>query len=425
MVEKDRQQSVIATNKKPLISMSMSLFSSQVFGISKPMLRQILPCLLVCTTSFSLAAEQTQSEASQHSIINGSRSPRSVGLKAGEILSIGALVNYDRLDKVFCTGTAVTNRVVITAAHCIQKDTGVMRTAAEIQFVVGEDPEIDGLVYDVAEVAVHPNYDYTSNARQLEDVAVVLLASDLPDQSPGILPIEFNRHPLTGLDAEALVKRRVEIAGFGRTETAPGAAQKRGRFFTSVELADLTDLTVVIDGQGVTGACDGDSGGPVLTLNMRQAPVILGVLRGGSETCVGQDHYARLDLPHVRDWIEAYIMRTWPTYPEGSVCGNLSYYGRCVADYVEYCDEFSIVRQDCTADGQPKTCSFLNLDIGYACRPVSTCLGGICKSRFDGFLPPAPVEIKNVGGCSTSVPHARIVIILGFLGLFLTRRKEC
>ena len=104
MVEKDRQQSVIATNKKPLISMSMSLFSSQVFGISKPMLRQILPCLLVCTTSFSLAAEQTQSEASQHSIINGSRSPRSVGLKAGEILSIGALVNYDRLDKVFSWG---------------------------------------------------------------------------------------------------------------------------------------------------------------------------------------------------------------------------------------------------------------------------------------------------------------------------------
>ena len=244
MVEKDRQQ-CHRDKQKPLISMSMSLFSSQVFGISKPMLR-ILPCLLVCTTSFSLAAEQTQSEASQHSIINGSRSPRSVGLKAGEILSIGALVNYDRLDKVFCTGTAVTNRVVITAAHCIQKDTGVMRTAAEIQFVVGEDPEIDGLVYDVAEVAVHPNYDYTSNARQLEDVAVVLLASDLPDQSPGILPIEFNRHPLTGLDAEALVKRRVEIAGFGRT-TAPGG-WKWGRC-TSVE-QPFTDLTVVIDGQG-------------------------------------------------------------------------------------------------------------------------------------------------------------------------------
>ena len=389
------------------------------------MLRRILTCLLICATSVSHATEQTESEASQHAIINGSRSPRSVGLKAGEILSIGALINYDRLDKVFCTGTAITNRVIITAAHCIQKESGVMRTAAEIQFVVGEDPEIDGVVYDVAEVAVHPNYDYTSNARQLEDVAVVLLASDLNEQSAGILPIEFNRHPLSGLDAEALLKRRVEIAGFGRTDTAPGASQKRGRFFTSVELSDLTDLTVVIDGQGVTGACDGDSGGPVLTLNMRQAPVILGVLRGGSETCVGQDHYARLDLPHVRDWIETHIMRTWLTYPEGSVCGNLSYYGRCVVDYVEYCDDFNIVRQDCTADGQPKTCSFLNLEIGYACRPLSTCLGGVCKSRFDGFLPPAPLEVKNVGGCSTVTPPPRMMMILVILGLFGIRRKSC
>lgn len=383
-------------------------------------------CLLMLCCCVPTATAQTHVDSIEQPIINGSRSPRSVGLKTGEILAIGALVNYGNPEAAFCTGTAITNRVVLTAAHCIQRENGVQRTPEELAFVIGETPEIDGIIYDVAEVAIHPNYDYRSGERQIEDVAVILLASDLSDQAPSLIPIEFNRHPLVGLDAAAILQRRVEIAGYGRTDTSSSLNMKKGRFFTSVELTSITDLTVVIDGQGVTGACDGDSGGPVLALNMRQTPVVLGVLRGGSLNCVGEDHYARLDLPHVRDWIESYIMLTWTTYPEGSVCGNLSYYGRCVSDYVEYCDQnFSIVRQDCNADGVPKSCSFLNLESGYACRPNASCERGVCKSRFDGFLPPAPLSIQNVGGCTVdpSFPHSAFGNFCLILGIFITRRK--
>jgi V8-like Glu-specific endopeptidase len=383
-------------------------------------------CLLMLCAYAPSAAAQPQVDTLEHPIINGSRSPRSVGLKTEEILAIGALVNYGNPEAAFCTGTAITNRVVLTAAHCVQSSNGVMRTPEDLAFVVGETPEIDGIIYDIAQVAIHPNYDYRSEVRQIEDVAVLLLASDLSDQAPSLLPIEFNRHPLVGLDAASILERRVEIAGYGKTDTNSSLNMKKGRFFTSVELNSITELTVVIDGQGVTGACDGDSGGPVLALNMRQAPVVLGVLRGGSENCVGQDHYARLDLPHVRSWIESYIMLTWPSYPEGAICGNLSYYGRCVANYVEYCDQnFSVVRQDCNADGVPKSCSFLNLDSGYACRPTTSCEGGVCKSRFDGFLPPAPLSIQNVGGCEfhTSQSHPVLGLLCLMLGLLNNRRK--
>ena len=357
---------------------------------------------------------------SEQPIVNGSRSPLSLGLKAEEILAVGALTNYGDPSSAFCTGTAITNRVVITAAHCIVREGGSQRTAQDISFAIGESPEIENRIYDVSQVAFHPDYDPNSDNPQMEDVAVLLLASDLTDQAPELQPIEFNRHPLEGLDRDALLEGDVEIAGYGSTQTS-----ETGRFFTSVALVEVTDLTVLIDGEGLRGACRGDSGGPVIKRNMRQAPVVLGVLRGGSETCVGRDHYVRLDVPHVRDWVENQIMRTWPTYPEGSVCANLSFYGRCVANHVEYCDQnFRVTRIDCQSGGVAKSCSFLNLDDGYDCRPSSTCESGICKSRFDGFLPPAPLAIVNVGGChlkNESSPHW-----LWFsLVILLTLRRRC
>ena len=209
-----------------------------------PMRHPTILCLSLLCALGSTATAQSHLETSEQAIINGSRSPRSVGLEAGEILAIGALVNYGSPEAAFCTGTAITNRVVLTAAHCIQNTNGVMRTAEDLAFVIGENPEIDGIIYDVAEVAIHPNYDYRSQERQIEDVAVVLLASNLSDQAPGLLPIEFNRHPLSGLDATALLERRVEIAGYGKTETNASLNMKKGRFFTSVELTRITDLTL-------------------------------------------------------------------------------------------------------------------------------------------------------------------------------------
>ena len=142
--------------------------------------------------------------------------------------------------------------------------------------------------------------------------------------------------------------------------------------------------------------------------------MVIGVLRGGSTNCVGQDHYVRLDVPVIRNWIETQIMRTWPNYPEGSVCGSLSFYGRCVANHVEYCgSDFKVVRQDCLAEAVPARCSFLSLEAGYACRPTSSCTTESCSSRFDGFLPPAPLSIVNVGGCATTTePISGVVWVL-------------
>ena len=353
-------------------------------------------------------------------IVNGSRAPRAVGLKPGEILAIGALTNFNDPTESFCTGTLITNRVVVTAAHCIARKNGSVLTAGEISFVVGEDPSVNGTLFGVANVQVHPQYNPQSNVANEPDVAILTLDQNANALVPDIVPIEFNRHPLTGLDAEALVDRTVEIGGYGETRS-----DERGRFFTSLPIISISDLTLAIDGRGLTGACGGDSGGPILTLNMRGTPVILGVLRGGSDDCVSRDNYVRLDVESIREWLEEQISMTWPTYPVGALCDNLTFHGRCVAEHVEYCGEdFLVKRKDCLGTSRQQTCSFINLEAGYDCRDISTCETLPCKSRFDGFLPPAPYSIVNVGGCIHGSDRPFSGWFMGLLvGIFAIRKR--
>ena len=77
---------------------------------------------------------------------------------------------------------------------------------------MGEDPSINGTVFGVANVKVHPRYNPQSNVADEPDVAVLTLDQNANALVPDILPIEFNRHPLTGLDAEALVDELLKSA---------------------------------------------------------------------------------------------------------------------------------------------------------------------------------------------------------------------
>jgi len=49
------------------------------------------------------------------------------------------------------------------------------------------------------------------------------------------------------------------------------------------------------NGMGQSGACVGDSGGPLIIDGSSGQPEILGTLRRGEETCLGLDYYIRAD----------------------------------------------------------------------------------------------------------------------------------
>jgi secreted trypsin-like serine protease len=58
----------------------------------------------------------------------------------------------------------------------------------------------------------------------------------------------------------------------------------------------------VVDGEGRTGACAGDSGGPLLVADSSGQARVAGVLDRGSADCLGLDLYTRIDA--LADWIE-------------------------------------------------------------------------------------------------------------------------
>jgi hypothetical protein len=85
--------------------------------------------------------------------------------------------------------------------------------------------------------------------------------------------------------------RDAELAGYGTTETdATGR-----RLFTSEKIVEVDDTFITVDGQGRSGACTGDSGGPLLVATNAGEPAVAGILSVGSADCRGIDRYVRVD----------------------------------------------------------------------------------------------------------------------------------
>ena len=135
-----------------------------------------------------------------------------------------------------CSGTIVMPRVVLTAAHCLDEEVGVVRVW------LGAGDEI------VAQSFVHyPNYKFNSSGF---DVGLIFMAEDLP-RTP--VPILTSRAARVGESAI--------LAGWGRDENSITTSLKAG----STVVSAVTDSVVqTIYSPPSSSVCSGDSGGPIL-----------------------------------------------------------------------------------------------------------------------------------------------------------------
>jgi hypothetical protein len=123
------------------------------------------------------------------------------------------------------------------------------------------------------------------------DVAIAELEVAVPTDVA--IPLE----PI-GDDVELEVGMLATLVGYGLTED-----DRLGtRLFLKEPVVDIDDDFVTVDGAGVTGACVGDSGGPLLVRDDEGHHRIAGVLSTGSASCLGIDLYQRLEA--VRGWLE-------------------------------------------------------------------------------------------------------------------------
>ena len=190
----------------------------------------------------------------------------------------------------FCSGVVLTQTIILTAAHCVSdaNDTRV--------YVLGQP------LLALRRVAKHPGFhaDAARTRSRSIDLALIETADALPGEFSAPAFADATRY-----DAGTAF----EIAGFGVARESDAKTSGTLRVGNVTLRAPLSSVLLWLeDAQHETGACTGDSGGPVFTGDGRLAAIIAFAEGEGSHHC-GKLTQAVLVAPQ-RAWMER-VMAGW------------------------------------------------------------------------------------------------------------------
>jgi secreted trypsin-like serine protease len=223
---------------------------------------------LAALSALSSCAPQEQSShliAQTHSIIGGNL------VEDNSDIAASAVVIDIENGKSMCTGTLITEHVVLTAAHCVLKspDDPSMIPAEKLHLYFGnvvvqiKDPNpyqnyrAQAFAHKVVTFDEHPNKDY----RDLHDLALIEFKESLPD---GLKPAAL-ASPAQAHDP-VLLSKEVLVVGFGISKNTykPKGPEYLRQVALNINGFEKHSIAELISPEFKPHAlCSGDSGGPV------------------------------------------------------------------------------------------------------------------------------------------------------------------
>lgn len=297
-------------------------------------LQLVLHAVLIASIG---CAPETAPCAGAAPIVFGSPSERYLGLDPAQARAIVEILGTVDGEPARCSGVLVDARHVLTAAHC-----DLVLAADDGRIVIGGEER-------GASLERHPELD--------------LMVATLDEDAPGsIAPLA----PLRGEVDPSWIDRVAVIAGFGRDERGAAGVLR----FAAERVIEVGAEDVVVDGEGESGACDADSGGPLLARDVDGVVRVVGTLTSGSLSCRARGRYVRLDA--ARGWLDGRIAP-----PETSPCGTLGETGACFEGRAIRCEGERTVAETC------ETCGWSG-EAGFRCIGADACGGIDARGTCDG-----------------------------------------
>jgi trypsin len=228
--------------------------------------------------------------AAASAVVRGANVPAGDAPLAVALLA-GASSSAEDWQRVFCGGSLLDARTVLTAAHCAAR---IPTGGAEVLAGRANLLDAGGQRVRVLSVAVHPGFDA---ATFRNDVAVLRLASPV-----GAATVTLGGDPAPRTSATVLGWGA--LAEGQRTQTAwlqAGSVPVLDDASCAAALGPAFDLATQLcaGAPGVSAdACQGDSGGPLVV-----GSVLVGVISNGRGCGRSPGIYTRLAAPGIASWL--------------------------------------------------------------------------------------------------------------------------